>query len=315
MKYRVLGPVEVLDDDGAPVDVGSRQQRALLALLLTNVGRVVSTERILEELWADDPEGKEKTLWVYVSRLRSALEPARAAHSKGTVLVTRDHGYALTIDPDDIDAHCFGALVEKGRALVRDNPTVAAELLTNALAMWRGEPYEDFTYDDFAQDEITNLREMQLSATEDRIDAEIRTGRQREVIGELDGLMRANPLRERPVELLMISLYRSGRQADALRTYQSHRRTVGEELGIEPSPELRRIEEQVLLHDPRLSPSRELASLELAQQTHNPFKGLQAFTEGDVAAFFGRDRLISEIVRRLAAGNRLVALVGCQWLG
>lgn len=315
MEYRVLGPVEVLDDDGAPVDVGPRQQRALLALLLVNVGRVVSTERILDELWADDPEGKEKTLWVYISRLRSALEPARAAHSKGTVLVTRDHGYALTIDPDDVDAHCFGVLVEKGRALVRDNPTVAAELLTNALAMWRGEPYEDFTYDDFAQGEITNLRETQLSATEDRVDAEIRTGRQREVIGELDGLMRANPLRERPVELLMIALYRSGRQADALRTYQSHRRTVGEELGIEPSPELRRIEEQVLLHDPRLNPSGELASLELAQQTHNPFKGLQAFTEEDVAAFFGRDRLISEIVRRLAAGNRLVALVGASGSG
>ena len=315
MEYRVLGSVEVLDDDGSPVDIGARQQRALLAILLVNVGRVVSTERILDELWANDPEGKEKTLWVYISRLRSALEPTRAAHSKGTVLVTRDHGYALTIDPDDVDAHRFGALVEEGRALVRDNPTAAAELLTDALAMWRGEPYEDFTYDDFAQGEITSLREMQLAATEDRVDAEIRTGRHREVIGELDGLMRANPLRERPVELLMIALYRSGRQADALRTYQSHRRTVGEGLGIEPSPELRRIEEQILLHDPRLNPSGEPASLEPAQQTQNPFKGLQAFTEGDVAAFFGRDRLTSEIVRRLAAGNRLVALVGASGSG
>ena len=111
MEYHVLGPLEVLEGS-SPVDIGSRQQRALLALLLVNVNRVVSTDRILEEFWPDYPEGKEKTLWVYISRLRSSLEPGREARSRNAVLITRDHGYSLRIDPDDIDSHRFERTVE-----------------------------------------------------------------------------------------------------------------------------------------------------------------------------------------------------------
>ena len=183
MEFRVLGPLEVLDDAGSPIDVGSKQQRALLALLLANANRVVATDRILEELWADAPEGKEKTLWVYISRLRSALEPARPAHSKSSVLVTRDHGYSLNIDLDSVDAHRFEELAERGRGLVRDNPAAANEALGKALEMWRGEPYEDFAYEEFAQPEIKRIDEIHLVATEDGIDASIRAGRHREVIG------------------------------------------------------------------------------------------------------------------------------------
>jgi basic membrane lipoprotein Med (substrate-binding protein (PBP1-ABC) superfamily)/DNA-binding SARP family transcriptional activator len=314
MEYRVLGPTEVLDA-GVLVDIGSRQQRALLVLLLLNVNRVVSTERILEEIWPDHLDGKEKTLWVYISRLRSALEPDREARSRNTVLVTRDHGYSLRADVDNIDIHRFESAVEHSRSLATDDPAAASEGLRKALGMWRGDPLEDFTYDEFAQSEIARLTELRLIATEDRIDADLRMGRHREVIGEIEGLVRDNLLRERPVELAMTALYRSGRQAEALRTFQVHRRTIGEELGIEPTPELCRVEEQVLLHDPRLAlPDRETSPAATRQIT-NPFKGLHAFSESDVGTFFGQDRLITNIVRRLSEGTRLLALVGASGSG
>lgn len=314
MEYRVLGPTEVLDA-GVLVDIGSRQQRALLVLLLLNVNRVVSTERILEEIWPDHLDGKEKTLWVYISRLRSALEPDREAHSRNTVLVTRDHGYSLRADVDNIDIHRFERAVEHSRSLTTDHPAAATEGLREALAMWRGDPLEDFTYDDFAQPEIARLTELRLIAIEDRIEADLRLGLHRDVIGELERLVRDNPLRERPVELAMTALYRSGRQAEALRIFQVHRRTIGEELGIEPTPELCRVEEQVLLHDPRLALRDRETSPVATREITNPFKGLHSFSESDVGTFFGQDRLITNIVRRLAGGTRLLALVGASGSG
>jgi basic membrane lipoprotein Med (substrate-binding protein (PBP1-ABC) superfamily)/DNA-binding SARP family transcriptional activator len=314
MEYHVLGPLEVLDGD-APVDVGSRQQRALLALLLLHANRVVSTERILESFWPDDPEGKERTLWVYISRLRSVLEPGREARARNTVLITRDHGYSLQVDPESIDAHRFEQNVERGRALVMDSPAAASEDLREALALWRGTAFEDFAYDEFAQAEITRLDELRLMATEDRIDADLRSQLHREVIGDLVGLAREHPLRERPVNLLMTALYRSGRQADALRAFQVHARTIGEELGIEPSPELCRLEEQVLLQDPRLMPKGMTSERFTGEGIKNPFKGLHAFSEADVGRFFGRDRIVTELVRRLADDRRLLALVGASGSG
>jgi len=314
MEYRILGPTEVLDG-GESVDIGSRQQRALLVLLLVNVNRVVSTERILEEFWPNDFDGKEKTLWVYISRLRSVLEPDRQAHGKNTVLVTRDHGYSLRVDADDIDVHRFERAAKRGRSLVMDDPSAAREILRGALALWRGAPLEDFTYEEFAQAEIARLEELRLNAIEDRIDADLRVGLHRDVIGEVERLVRDYPLRERPVRLAMTTLYRSGRQADALRMFQVHRRTIGEELGIEPSPELCRVEEQVLLHDPRLAPIDRTASSGETWEARNPFKGLQAFSESDVGTFFGQDRLITDIVRRLSRGTRLLALVGASGSG
>jgi len=314
MEYRILGPTEALDGD-VRVDIGSRQQRALLALLLLNVNRVVSTERILEEIWPAEPVGKEKTLWVYVSRLRSALEPDRPAHGKNTVLVTKDRGYSLRVDAEDIDAHRFESAVKRGRSLVVDDPSSAATVLQEALSMWHGSPLEDFTYDEFAQSEIARLEELRLTAVEDRIDADMRMSRHRDVIGETERLVRDHPLRERPVGLVMTALYRSGRQADALRAFQTYRRTIGEELGIEPSPELCRVEEQVLLHDPRLASRDVNSSLGAHLEIANPFKGLRAFTESDVGVFFGQDRLITDVVRRLGAGDRLLALVGASGSG
>jgi len=315
LDYRILGPLEV-SANGELIDIGPKQQRTLLGLLLVNANRVVSTERILEELWPDDAVGKEKTLWVYISRLRSALEPDRPARARSSVLVTKDHGYTLLVDAADIDGSRFEKAAQAGSALIRDEPRAAATLLREGLDLWRGEALEDFAYDDFSQMEITRLEELRRSTIEDRIDADIRSGHHREVTSELAAFAGQNPMRERPVALLMLALYRSGRQAEALRTFETHRRTIGEELGIEPSAELRRLEEQVLLQDPRLEriagSSDEVARV---GDVRSPFKGLQAFAESDVEVFFGRDRLTSELVRRLNSDTRFLALVGASGSG
>ena len=187
MEFRILGPLQALSD-GAPVDLGPHKQRSLLALLLLSANRVVSTDRILEELWGDDSAGKEKALWVHVSRLRSALEPARAERGESSVLLTRDHGYVLQVEPDALDAQRFEAAVAEGRGLVRDDPAAASVVLEDALAMWRGPALADFTYEDFARAEISRLEELRLDAAEHRIDADLRRGRSGELVGELERL-------------------------------------------------------------------------------------------------------------------------------
>ncbi len=313
MEYRILGPLEVIEN-GAPIDIGSPQQRALLALLILNDNRVVATERILEDLWPGDPIGKERTLWVYISRLRAVLEPERQARGENTVLVTRDHGYSLTADRSAIDVHRFEELAARGRGLLRHDPASAGDVLNEALSLWRGSALEDFAYLDFVAVDAARLEDLRLAVTEDRVDADIRSGRHREVIGELEQLIAANPHQERFVGHLMTALYRSGRQADALRVFERHRRTLGDDLGLEPSPELRRIEEQVLLHDPLLAPPSS-PHADAPLPAVNPFKGLQAFAEADSQRFFGRERLVAELVRRIADGSRLVALVGASGSG
>ncbi|MDJ0925178.1 MAG: BTAD domain-containing putative transcriptional regulator [Acidimicrobiia bacterium] len=310
MEFRVLGPLEAVHD-GQAIDLGPHKQRSLLALLLINANRVVSTDRILEEIWGEDAAGKENVLWVYISRLRSAFEPDREKRGESTVLLRRDHGYMLSIDPDSIDSHRFERKAEEGRALILDDPTTAATVLQEAADLWQGRAYEDFVYDDFAQGEIGRLEELRLSGVEGRIDADLRRGKAGELVSELEALCQDQPLKERLVAQLMLALYRAGRQAESLRTFERFRRHIGEELGIEPSPELRRLEEQVLLHDSRIQARRSTATRTDARSVGaNPFKGLRAFFEDDSADFFGRDRLVAEIVRQIDKGGHLVALVG-----
>ena len=310
MDYRILGPLEVLRN-GKPLDLGPHKQRALLALLLLHPGRVVATDRILEELWGDDAQGKEKSLWAYISRLRSVLEPDRTTTAPSELLVTRDHGYLLEIAREEVDAARFEDAAVRGRNLTVDDPERASALLHDAIGMWRGSALQDFTYDDFARAEINRLEELRVGATEDAYDADLRIGRAAELIGGLEVLVDDHPLRERPVGQLMLALYRAGRSADALRTFDRFRRRVGEELGIEPSPELRRLEEQILLHDSGLQLRQGTARTELIRpDARNPYKGLRAFEEDDAADFFGRDRLVAETLRTLGDGARLIALVG-----
>ena len=311
-EFGILGPI-VATVDGRTVDLGSPKQRALLALLLIHPNRVVASDRILDQLWGDEASGKENALWVYISRLRTLFEPDRTERGESTFLLTEGNGYVLNVDPASIDAVLFEREAAEGRGLMKTDPAAASEVLSRALQRWRGEALQNFAYEDFAQGEITRLEELRLSAIEDRIESDLTRGKSGELIGELESLREAHPLRERLVAHLILALYRSGRQADALRAFERFRRHLGTELGIEPSAELRRLEEQVLLQDPRLKPRGRPVhdrNTVVARSTVNPFKGLRPFGEDDAAIFFGRERLVAEVLRRISHHTRLVALVG-----
>jgi len=311
MEFRILGPLEVRSD-GEPVELGPPKQRALLALLLLHIDRVVPTERILDELWRDDAGGKEKALWVHISRLRSALEPRRAERGQSSVLVTRDHGYTIRADPETLDSRVFEAALVEARNLLTADPAAASQTLRRALELWRGAALQDFSYEEFARAESMRLEELRVEAIETRVEADLRCGQGPELIGELTTLVDQSPLRERPVIQLMRALYRAGRQAEALRAGERYRVRLGEELGLDPSPELRRLEEQILLHDQRLAL---FAPATDTTPATSPFKGLHAFQEADAADFFGRDRLVATVISRLGAGDHLVALVGPSGCG
>src|SRR5262245_1288728 len=221
MDYRVLGPLEALRDDG-PLALGGAKQRAVLALLLLNANRVVSQERLIDELWGDEPPPTGvTTIQVYVSRLRKLL-PADA-------LQTRPPGYLLAIEPEQVDLSRFERLVAEARTA---DPGRASELLREALGLWRGPALGEFE-EVFFRVEAGRLEELRLAALEERIEADLALGRQRELTGELEALITDYPHRERLRGQLMLALYRSGRQADALRAYREARAAL-DELGIEP---------------------------------------------------------------------------------
>jgi predicted ATPase/DNA-binding SARP family transcriptional activator/class 3 adenylate cyclase len=251
VKFLVLGPLEVLDGD-TPVRLGGVKQRLLLAALLVHINTVVSVDRLVDILWGDEPPvDAAATLQNYVSRLRATLEPGRAAGDPGTVLLTRPPGYLLRVDPDQVDASGFERLVGEVHGRAGDDEAAAA-ILDEALGLWRGRAFAEFADEDFARPEVVRLEELRLVALEDRIEAHLSLGRHAETIGELEALISGHPLRERLRAQLMLALYRSGRQGDALRAYQALARDLGEELGITPSPELVRLEEAVLLQKPEL---------------------------------------------------------------
>ena len=247
MQFRILGPLQVLAG-GRPIEPGAPKQRALLAFLLINANQVVQADRILEELWPEEPPaGGLKTLQVHVSKLRKAL--TAGGTRGGSPLRTEGSGYVLDIESEDLDAVRFEQLWRRSRADLGTNPLRAATELRRALGLWRGPPLADFTYEPFAQPEIRRLDELRLVALEDAIDAELALGRQAEVLDRLRNLIEEYPLRERLRGQLMVALYRLGRQSEALRAFSDLRRLLGEELGIEPSPELCDLEDRILLHD------------------------------------------------------------------
>jgi DNA-binding SARP family transcriptional activator len=257
MEFRVLGSLEAVRD-GQPVDLGAFRQRALLALLLTAPNTVFSSDQILDRLWGDDGGAeKQNALWVYVSGLRKALEPDREKRSDGSILLTRSPGYLLQTGPDDIDAVRFERLVAEGRALADTDPAAASLVLGEALALWRGRAFEDFMYESFAQTEIARLEELRLEAVEARIDADLNRGMSRQLVSELETLVRQHPLQEHLTRQLMLALYRSGRQADALRAYQLIKGRLGEELGLDPSASLRRLRDQIVVGDEALDGPRQ----------------------------------------------------------
>ena len=248
LRFRILGPLEVMERD-APLLFGGAKQRAVLAILLLHRGEAISSERLVNELWGERPPATAaKTLQGYVFHLRRALGDG--------LLHTRRAGYELELAPGQLDADEFERLAAEGRAALSDgDPAAAARCLHDALALWRGPPLADFAYESFAQAEIARLQEARLAALEDRIDADLALGRQEQLVGELDALVREFPLRERLRAQLMLALYRSGRQVESLAVYRDARETLVHELGLEPGRSLQELEQAILRHDPQLGPS------------------------------------------------------------
>jgi DNA-binding SARP family transcriptional activator len=242
MEIHILGPLEA-SEDGQLLDLGPPKQRALLALLVLHRNQVVSADRLIDELWAGRPPAAAgKSIQVYVSQLRKNLG--------ADAIESRAGGYRLSVAAD-VDR--FDRLAGKGRDLLqRGEPRRAAEVLREALSLWRGPPLADVAYESFAQGEIARLEELRLSTLEERIDADLADGRQAELVPELQGLVQDNPLRERLRAQLMLALYRTGRQAEALETYRNARQMLKDELGLEPSRELQELEQAILRQDEAL---------------------------------------------------------------
>jgi DNA-binding SARP family transcriptional activator len=252
MEFRILGPLEVLDE-GRLVRLGGGKQRALLAMFLLHRGETLSTDRLIDELWGERPPATAaKALQVHISRLRKAL--GLEDHDSGVVVVTREHGYELKLDPECLDVHRFDRLLAEGRSeLAAGRPERALAALEGALSLWRGPPLGDLAYEPFAQREIARFEDLHMAALEQLFDAKLALGRHGEVIGELEALIGEYPYREGLRAQLMLALYRSDRQADALQAFQEARRALVEELGIEPGERLRELERAILAQDQALA--------------------------------------------------------------
>jgi DNA-binding SARP family transcriptional activator len=242
LRYLILGPLEIRD---GTIEVALRggQQRKLLTILLLHNGEVVSSDRLIDELWAGKPPGTAaKALQGYVSSLRKQLGPE--------TIETIGPCYRLKVVPQQVDVHEFEELLAEARPLERGP---AAAKLQQALALWRGPALADFVYDDFAQREIERLEALRQAGIERRINLELALGHHDDLVPELEALVHAHPLHERLRAHLMVALYRSGRQAEALDVYRDARAVLLDELGLEPSDELQALQRAILDHDPSLA--------------------------------------------------------------
>jgi predicted ATPase/DNA-binding SARP family transcriptional activator len=308
MDFHILGPLEALDE-GHAVALGGSKQRALLALLLLHANETLSTERLIDGLWGEHPPATAaKTVQVHISRLRKALV-AGAGNGPDGVVVTREHGYELRVDPECLDAHRFERLLAQGRSqLEAGHPEHAASTLEEALSLWRGRPLDDLAFEAFAQREIARFDDLHIDALEQLVEAKLALGRHVEVVAQLEALIAEHPYREGLRAQLMLALYRSGRQAEALQAYQDARRTLVEELGIEPGERLRELERAVLAQDAALaSPESPRASVSRAPRA--PLPSLPTRT-------IGRDEDLKAVVALLRQKEiRLVTLTGPGGVG
>lgn len=256
VEFLILGPLEVWTD-GRQVPLGGPRQRALLGLLLLHRNRVVSTDRLIDDLWGDNPpETGAAALQMRISGLRRALEGRGVREGPSEFLVTRAPGYVLRVAGGRLDADQFEARLDEGRrALSAGDAAGAAATLGDGLSLWRGEPLADLAYEPFAQVEIARLAELRVVATEERIEADLALGRSDQLVAELEGLVARHPMRERLRGQLMLALYRAGRQAEALAAFRETRWALRDQLGIDPSPALQRLEISILKQDPVLEPT------------------------------------------------------------
>jgi len=317
VEFRILGPLEVLDGHGRPLALGGAKQRALLAVLL-HAGQVASTERLIDELWGEDPPDTARSvLQVYVANLRKVLEPARPRRAVGGVLRTQPPGYLVDLSPGELDLLRFERLAGEGRAALADgDPAQAARLLRQALNLWRGPALAGVVLQASGLGEAAQLEEQRLAAVEDRIQAELGTGRHHELTGELEALVAAHPLRERLHGQLLVALYRSGRQAEALAAYRRMRETLAEQLGIDPGRPLQDLERAILAQDPTLDwiPAAAAASQLAAGQ---PAPGRRPGTlPVPPTPLVGRQRALAEVSALVRQGHtRLVTLTGVGGTG
>ena len=318
-EFRLLGHLEVGNGDGAQA-FGGPKQRALLAFLLLHAGEVVTTERLVDAIWGDEPPPTASAIvYGYVRKLRSALEATSAT------LNTRSSGYVLDIPGGSLDVAQFERLGGAGRQALRAGDAAGARrLLGAALALWRGRALDGLDGDGFLHAEQSRLESLRLATTLGRIDADLRLGGAGEVVDELEALARAHPLDEGIRGQLMVAMYRTGNQALALAAYQDIRRSLADELGLDPSRSLQELEGAILRQDASLQgpetgnesrsaagvPRPQATVLHLVESTDAcPFMGLATFGVRDADVFFGRERLVSEMVERLSA-NSFLGVIG-----
>lgn len=281
--FRILGPLEIVDETG-PLLLGGLKQRAVLAILLLEAPKAVSTDRLIDALWAEQPPRTAATsLQNFISQLRKTLG--------ADVLVTKPPGYALAIRPEQVDLTRFRQLVATARAATEAAERAAR--MREALDLWRGAPLADFEFEPFAQPEIARLKEERLAVVEERIDADLEAGRHAEIVGEVEALVDRHPTRERLRAHLMLALYRSGRQAEALGVYQDARRTLVDQLGIEPGRDLQQLHGEILRQDARLRVP------DTAPPAEDHFdEVLRILLDGRLVAVLGAD--VGELAGRLA---------------
>jgi DNA-binding SARP family transcriptional activator len=281
-EFRILGPLEV-EQEAGPVLLGGLKQRAVLALLLLEAGRVVSTDRLVDALWGEEPPRTAVTsLQNFVSQLRKALG--------SEILETKPPGYRVNVQPGELDLDRFRALVESARA---GDPAERSRTLREALSLWRGSALADFVFEAFAQPHIAHLEELRLVALEERVEADLDAAHHAELVGELEGLVEQHPVRERLRGQYMLALYRSGRQAESLDAYQEGRRILVEQLGIEPSRELQQLHGAILRQEAGLeAPGAATPSEDHFEQV------LLALFSGRLVAVLGAE--VAELAARLA---------------
>ncbi len=317
MRFGILGPLQVVGDDGRELALGGRMPRTVLAILLLRANEVVSSDQLVEELWSGAPPASgAKALHVHVSRLRRALAAGQPGPD-GERLITAAGGYLLRVGPEELDVQRCERLIGEGRALLAaGRPDQALAALSGAVELWRGDVLADFQYDAFAQGEIARLGELRAALLEERITVEMLLGRDAQVLGELERLVREHPYRERLRGQLMLALYRTGRQAEALAAYRAARSALVDELGIEPSVELRQLHEAILVQDGAL--------LQTDPGQTAPPPGAGATTDGrapghvhlpvQATELIGRERELAELMA-LADSRRLITLTGTGGTG
>ena len=289
LEFRILGPLEAVDDAG-PIRLGGPKQRATLAILLLNANRVVSVERLADALYSGAaPVTAVTQIQRQISELRKALGSTSG-------IETRSPGYVIRLAHDQLDLYRFERLTEEAsRAIAGARPEMATNLLREALDLWRGAPLADLAYESFAQTSIARLEEVRLAALAQRFEAELALGRHAELVGELEQLIFEHPLHERFREQLMLAFYRSGRQAEALDVYRRTRESLVEEFGIEPTPALHELERAILTQDPALDLDRAARPTGLEE----PDRALLVLPSG-----------ADELERLLAIAERLATLPG-----